>query len=332
MAHLTAHDARFGRLFAHLPCRPFVAPLKAIDPFKTLVTSIIGQQVSWMAARAINGRFRGLFGYAVEGNQKEQGEGDDQFPRPDEVVLKDVIQLKEVGLSTRKAEYVIELARHFLSGQLSLELLRDGTDEEIAKALIAVRGIGQWTVDMFLIFSLRRPNILPVGDLGVQKGLLKWALAAHGALPASSPKKSKGKPTTKAKREVKSDVKVVEERDGEVDTLVESPAKEPHVGALHASHDLAPSAIKAEEAIEVETLPPKAPEFFLNAPTEGWDEHCAAPLGEGMTIALLKERLAGKKAKGGAYLTPKEMECLTEGWKPYRSLGVVYTWSVAEDL
>lgn len=107
-----------------------------------------------MAARAINNRFRGLFGYTDE-------EG---FPSPEEVVKKDVMVLKSAGLSLRKAEYgayrtpplcyfvvwavelkdtVVSLAEHFISGQLSTELLRDGTDEEITKALIAVRGIGQ---------------------------------------------------------------------------------------------------------------------------------------------------------------------------------------------
>lgn len=83
-------------MFKHLPCKPFQPPYTAIDPFKTLVTSIIGQQVSWMAARAINGRFRALFGYETE----EAG-----FPGPDEVVQKKAEELKSVGLSMRKAEY-----------------------------------------------------------------------------------------------------------------------------------------------------------------------------------------------------------------------------------
>jgi DNA-3-methyladenine glycosylase II len=106
-------------------------------------------QVSWMAARAINNRFRGLFGY-----KEDDEEG---FPSPADVYQKDVLVLKSAGLSMRKAEYgelpqrhrqladnqVKSLAEHFLSGKLSTELLRHGTDEEITKALIAVRGIGQ---------------------------------------------------------------------------------------------------------------------------------------------------------------------------------------------
>jgi len=95
ISHLTAHDPRFSNFFEHIPCKPFQPPLEAIDPFKTLVTSIIGQQVSWMAARAINKRFKELFGYM----------GDDEYPSPREVAGQDVLRLKSVGLSMRKAEY-----------------------------------------------------------------------------------------------------------------------------------------------------------------------------------------------------------------------------------
>ena len=78
-----------------IPCKPFHPPVEAIDPFKTLVTSIIGQQVSWMAARAITKRFRALFGH----------EDEDGFPNPMQVANEDVLRLKSVGLSMRKAEY-----------------------------------------------------------------------------------------------------------------------------------------------------------------------------------------------------------------------------------
>jgi hypothetical protein len=95
ISHLTLHDPRFGNFFTHVPCKPFQSPLEAIDPFKTLVTSIIGQQVSWMAARAITKRFRELFGFDDE----------DGFPSPNDVAKEEVLRLKGVGLSTRKAEY-----------------------------------------------------------------------------------------------------------------------------------------------------------------------------------------------------------------------------------
>jgi DNA-3-methyladenine glycosylase II len=87
--------------------------------------------------------------------------------------------LRTAGLSQRKAEYVLDLASHFVTGKLSTSKLLSSTDEELADMLISVRGIGRWTVDMFAIFSLRRPNILPVGDLGVQRGVVRWVLSRH---------------------------------------------------------------------------------------------------------------------------------------------------------
>jgi hypothetical protein len=95
-SHLIAHDPRFHSIFTHLPCKPFEPPYTPIDPFQTLVTSIIGQQVSWMAARAITKRFKGLFGF---------GDDDKGFPSPRMVIKEDVLDLKGVGLSLRKAEY-----------------------------------------------------------------------------------------------------------------------------------------------------------------------------------------------------------------------------------
>ena len=177
----------------------------------------------------------------------------------------------------------------------------------------------QWTVDMFLMFSLRRPDVLPVGDLGVQKGLLRWALAAHGALTAS---KGKGKvhPDFAAKYAVID--RVDENGNGEIDTLVERPATPPPghaprvpptpmtpnnitttVAILHTPGmpQTPPTPVTPAETLEipVKELPPPAPEILLAAlPQEpGWDAHRAAPLGEGLTIETLKSRLAGKKVK-----------------------------------
>ncbi|OXH37071.1 DNA-3-methyladenine glycosylase II [Cryptococcus neoformans] len=361
ISHLSALDPRFSLFFEHLPCRPFVN-LEAIDPFRTLVTSIIGQQVSWMAAKAINTRFRALFGFTHE----KEG-----FPSPQMVLMQDVASLRGAGLSGRKAEYVLSLADHFASGQLSTQLLQSGTDEEISEALIAVRGIGQWTIDMFMIFSLRRPDILAVGDLGVQKGLLKWALAAHGALEMKSsgtntPKKTKGNANKGEQKVIKEEVD--DKGEGKLDTNIkesipvrhvplssvppmplrpnDKPEKlVPKMGALHTPvapsgagvaqvppTPSTPSAVPCE-TVEVppKTLPGPTPEVMLTAPLEhpDWDPHRAAPLIEGLSVEILKSRLNGKKVKGGAYLTPKEMETLTEGWRPYRSLAVFYMWPVS---
>ncbi|WWC62131.1 uncharacterized protein I303_104722 [Kwoniella dejecticola CBS 10117] len=346
ISHLSKVDPRFVLFFTHLPCRPFVQ-LEAIDPFRTLVTSIIGQQVSWLAARAINNRFRALYGF-----DPESKEG---FPTAQVVSKEDVLRLKSVGLSTRKAEYVISLAQHFTSGQLSNELLRYGSDEEISKALIAVRGIGQWTVDMFLMFSLRRPDVLAVGDLGVQKGLLRWALAAHNALPKkpknTTPKKGKGKANViERSQEGELDTKARSTTPDRKDTPTFPPTPstpsnvQPHTAALQTpdNNPMLPqipptpnSPVPPGETMQIpaNTLPPPAPEAMLE-PLTGhvdWDPHTAVPLPEDLTVEVLKSRLSGKKVKGGMYLTPKEMEDLTQGWRPYRSLAVFYMWPAAEE-
>ncbi|ORX35757.1 DNA glycosylase [Kockovaella imperatae] len=327
--HLSNHDPRFKLMFSTIPCRPFHEPIEAVDPYRTLVVTIIGQQVSWMAAKAITRRFRAHFGFE---------EDDQSFPTPMQVAKAEVIKLREVGLSFRKAEYIICLAEHFVDGRLSTELLSEGSDEEIAKALIAVRGIGQWTVDMFMIFSLRRPDVLPVGDLGVQKGLLRWALAAHGALP---PTKSKTNEQTRKKYGLAVD----EKGSGELDTRILTPPPEgdqpvpqtPQIGSLVTAHapptPVTPSSHDKIVQVPNNSLPPDMSDNrLLQPPDASFDAHRCAPLPEGMTIEGLKSRLAGKKAKGGVYLTPKEMETLTGGWRPYRSLGVYYTWPMGEDF
>ncbi|KAL1411462.1 hypothetical protein Q8F55_002418 [Vanrija albida] len=355
VAHLTSVDARFSSLFARTPCRPFQhtaagpAPPPPIDPFRTLVTSIIGQQVSWMAARSITRRFVQLFcgEDANTGRYDEDGE----FPTREQVAQVDVPALRGVGFSGRKAEYVIGLANDFVAGRLSDDLLLNGSDEEVAAALIAVRGIGQWTVDMFLIFSLARPNILPVGDLGVQKGLLRWVLAAHGALPPPAARTPKKKASASASQVSEPETPTKTPRalaptDSSATLVVPlTPGAEPS-SFMSATLTSTPSGLLSTPGASFPstpgpppvtpspsmnpTLPKNVPDACLHPPEHWAAEHAAraAPLPDGLTIATLKSRLAGKKAKGNVYLLPEEMEALTEHWKPYRSVGTFYTWSM----
>lgn len=99
--------------------------------------------------------------------------------------------LRAAGLSQRKAEYVQDLALRFADGRLTAKGLMAMSDEEVMDALVQVRGIGRWTVEMFMIFTLRRPNVLPCGDLGVQKGLVRWFTVVN---PSIHSKKKDGKP------------------------------------------------------------------------------------------------------------------------------------------
>lgn len=122
-----------------------------------LIDAIISQQLSVKAASTIEKRFRDLFGVDV--------------PTPDEILAKSIEELRSVGLSGQKAKYIQDLAGHIKSGQISFDRLNQQSNEEIIAELTAVKGIGEWTAQMFLIFSVGRLDILPVGDLGIRNGI-----------------------------------------------------------------------------------------------------------------------------------------------------------------
>ncbi|MEA2426283.1 MAG: DNA-3-methyladenine glycosylase [Thermoleophilaceae bacterium] len=127
------------------------------DAYGTLVRSITGQQLSTKAAATIYGRLVDLYG--------------GQTPTPEQILATDPEQLRAVGLSHAKAAYLRDLAEHIVDGELPVDKLAELPDEEVYERLIAVKGLGRWTVDMFLIFHLGRPDVLPVGDLGVRKAM-----------------------------------------------------------------------------------------------------------------------------------------------------------------
>lgn len=127
--------------------------------FLSLASSIIYQQISTKAGDAIYSRFMNLF--------------DKKRPTPENFLKISEKKLKSVGLSPQKISYLIDLANKFLDKTIDSRLVSKMSDEEVRGHLIQVKGIGPWTADMFLIFALNRPNILPVGDLGIKKGFQK---------------------------------------------------------------------------------------------------------------------------------------------------------------
>lgn len=128
------------------------------DHYGALVRSIVGQQLSTKAARTIYGRLTDRYG--------------GRTPTPAELLADDPEALRTAaGLSRAKASYLRSLAEHVVSGELELERFDAMPDEEIAAELIAVKGLGQWTVDMYLMFHLGRPDVLPVGDLGIRRAV-----------------------------------------------------------------------------------------------------------------------------------------------------------------
>jgi DNA-3-methyladenine glycosylase II len=129
------------------------------DAFTTLARSIVGQQISVKAAQSVWDRFAAL----VDGSTTK-------LPATGVVKLK-TDAMRGAGLSARKVEYLRDLAAHFTEGQVHVRQWQQMDDEAIIEELVAIRGIGRWTAEMFLIFHLMRPNVLPVDDLGLIKGI-----------------------------------------------------------------------------------------------------------------------------------------------------------------
>jgi DNA-3-methyladenine glycosylase II len=127
------------------------------DAYGALLRAIVGQQLSTKAARTIYLRVLDLFGGTT--------------PGPEQLLDASEEELRGCGLSGRKTEYVRDLARHVLSGELELDRLEQLEDEQVIEEIVAVRGLGRWTAEMFLLFHLRRPDVLSGGDLGIRKAI-----------------------------------------------------------------------------------------------------------------------------------------------------------------
>ena len=129
------------------------------DAFTTLARSIVGQQISVKAAQAVWDRFAALMPVPA------------MRLAPADVLKLEVTAIRAAGLSARKVEYLCDLAAHFASGAVHVQQWQQMDDEAIIDELVAIRGIGRWTAEMFLIFHLMRPNVLPLDDLGLLKGI-----------------------------------------------------------------------------------------------------------------------------------------------------------------
>jgi len=140
---------RFGEV--RLQCRG--------DAFTTLARSIVGQQISVKAAQSVWDRFAALL------------PDEPHRIHPSAVLALDIAHMRTAGLSARKVEYLVDLAAHFESGEVHVPQWQEMDDEAIIEELVAIRGIGRWTAEMFLIFHLMRPNVLPLDDLGLLRGI-----------------------------------------------------------------------------------------------------------------------------------------------------------------
>ena len=145
-------DPQMAELVARYPG---VSLVSRGDPFGTLARSIVGQQISVKAADAVWARLAAALGEVT----------------PERVAELGVTGLAGCGLSQRKIEYLHDLARHFLNGQLQPAAWSQLDDAAIVAELVAVRGIGRWTAEMFLIFNLMRPDVFPLDDIGLQRAI-----------------------------------------------------------------------------------------------------------------------------------------------------------------
>jgi len=162
--HLAKHDKRLARVIAASgPCR--IRPHR--DHYGELVSNIVGQQLSTKAAYAIWQRVLALF--------------DGQMPSPEQLLKIDDQKLRNAGLSWPKVRYVKDLAEHILDGRLDLAHISTMPNEQLIEQLTAVKGIGEWSAHMFMMFGLGRLDVLPVGDLGIRKAVQK--LYKLSALP-----------------------------------------------------------------------------------------------------------------------------------------------------
>lgn len=177
-AHLISVEPKLAPLIHKHPCHIFSPSglAEQIDPFRSLTSGIMAQQVSGAAAKSIKNKFIALF--------NEDDSSLSKFPTPAQVAATEISRLRLAGLSQRKAEYIHGLAEKFASGELSTSMLLRASDEEVMEKLIAVRGLGRWSVEMFACFGLKRMDVFSTGDLGVQRGMAAFMGRDVGKLKA----------------------------------------------------------------------------------------------------------------------------------------------------
>ena len=173
--HLSRADRSLDRIIARVgPCT--LRPRRAY--FATLCDSIISQQLSTRVAEVIFARFASLYPR--------------RRPTPRAVARTSMARLRAAGLSVQKAAYLKDLAKGFLDGRIRTGGLSRQSNEEIIGALTSIHGIGRWTAEMFLMFSLNRPDVLPVDDLGIRKAVQRWY--GFKTLPAARTIRRIGRP------------------------------------------------------------------------------------------------------------------------------------------
>ena len=170
LAHLSKADAVLRDLIARV--ERFDWRRRSEDPYQALLRTILFQQLAGAAANAIQRRFHALYG--------------DQPPAPPQLLATTDEDLRAAGISRQKTGYMRDLALHASDGSFDFAALASLPDQEVIDRLVAVKGIGEWSAHMFLIFQLGRPDVLPTGDLGVRNGMK----IAYGLAETPTPRRA----------------------------------------------------------------------------------------------------------------------------------------------
>lgn len=156
VAYLRGVDANLAQVIDRVG--PFGLQPRS-DPYMSILRTILFQQLAGAAATAIMKRWLALYGNV------------EAFPTPEQLLSTTDEEFRAAGVSRQKAGYMRDLALHVADGRLDFDAMSSLTDEEVIKALTAVKGLGEWSAHMFLMFHLGRPDVLPIGDLGVRNGM-----------------------------------------------------------------------------------------------------------------------------------------------------------------
>ena len=161
--HLKRADPVMRKIIERVgPCR--LHERVHANRLRALVTAIIAQQISWHAARTVEARFFAI--YRLDSTDRRA-----KFPAPERILHTPVRKLRSAGLSRQKVRYIRDIASRVHTGKLPLARLGRMRDEDIMERLTAVKGIGRWTAEIFMMFSLGHPDVLPVDDLGIQHAI-----------------------------------------------------------------------------------------------------------------------------------------------------------------
>lgn len=165
LAHLREVDPQLAAIMDRVG--DYNPTIRRVDPYASLLRTILFQQLAGAAANAIQRRFLALYG------------DDGQPPAPEQLLATSDEDLRGAGISRQKISYMRDLALHVHEGRLDLDELVHLEDEEVVRRITAVKGLGEWSAHMYLMFHLGRPDVLPVGDLGVRNGMrITYALEA----------------------------------------------------------------------------------------------------------------------------------------------------------